>query len=158
MPNTLIRLTPLIALIIAAILYGIHIIRLRAKYNKYISEDGPATGAEAISRIMGNSGYNAKLSIAKPSHSLASLNPFYGNFYLPDRHLFVLQRAIADGKSLLSFCIGCQLAAAAVNYHSGQIKNPNATYVEGEYVLAYKFNQEEIDKVKESLEVSQIRN
>ena len=76
------------------------------------------------------------------------MDPFFGNFYLPDRNAFVMKREIMDGKSVMSMAIACQLAASAIRYRRGDICRDIATSVDGEYALKYVFNMEEVKELE----------
>lgn len=133
-------------LIISVSIYIYRLIRLRKTYKKYLNIPAPVSGIEAASMMMQREGYNCQFAIYKGNE----LNPFKGNFYLPDRNLFVMRREIMDGKNLLSLGIGCQLAAAALRYKNGDIGKEISTIVDNEYALKYIFKKEELEQLDKS--------
>ena len=147
LPN-LLTFTPLIALLIFGIGFTAYAIRLKHIYNKYLSIDGYTSGKEAAAMMMQNAGYTANFAIVRAQKY--SLNPFSGNLYLPDENTFIMKREIMDGKTLLSFCVGCQLATSAILYHQGHVKNANAVEFMGKYGLKYVFRKKEIDEILNS--------
>ena len=107
---------------------------------------GPLSGMEAAALMMKREGYDCKFAIFKANQ----LNPFYGNFYLPDQNVFIMKREIMDGKSLMSLCIGCQLASSALRYKNGDMCKDVSTDFEGEYALRYKFKKDELEALEEN--------
>lgn len=138
-----------VAVLACAFLVRRHFYEKR-KYKEYLQISGVLSGKEAAHLMMQRAGYNARFAIYKPvKPTINDLNPFYGNFYFPDEDVFIMKREIMDGKTLLSLCVGCQLAGGAIKYKQGNINIPNAGYYMGEYEISYRFNEKEIEQVRQ---------
>ena len=136
----------LTVLIISSICYAAYYISLHIKYKKYLKIPAPASGLEAASMMMQRNGIESQFAIYKGK----SKNPFYGNFYLPDKNIFVMKREIMDGKNLLALAVGCQLAASALRYQEGDIGKKISTIFDDEYALKYVYNKEELENLEKS--------
>ena len=135
--------------------FAAYYIRRRKQYRKYISMPGFSSGKTAVAEILSRANMQGSLLIYQPQkRTLSDLDPFHGNAYLPDENIFVMRREIMDGKSLLSFCVGCQLAIAAINYAEGNLKGLNNSLLYGEFAIRYKFNEAEILRIKEADDAS----
>lgn len=121
----------------------------KRKYKEYLQISGTLSGKEATHLMMQRAGYNARFVIYKPIKlTIHDLNPFYGNFYFPDEDVFIMKREIMDGKTLLSLCVGCQLAGGAIQYKQGKVNIPNSGIYLGSYGIRYRFNENEIEEVQ----------
>lgn len=130
---------------IIGVLYFTKRLKIIKKYKEYLHTDSPLTGYEAASMMMQRAGYDCKFAIFNGQ----STDPFYGNFYLPDKNLFVMKREIMDGKNMLGLVIGCQLASSALRYRGGDICKDISTSFENEYALQYIFKDEEFEQVND---------
>ena len=124
-------------------------LRLRKKYKEYLHIESALSGKEAVFLMMNKAGYETRFAIYQPQKiTIQDLtNPFFGNFYFPDEDLFLMKREIMDKKTLLSLCVGCQLAGNALKYKQGKLDVPNATMLLGQYCITYRFDEEEIQKL-----------
>ena len=136
----------LILISIACLLFLINFIKRSKTYKYYLKKPGPLSGMEAATYMMKREGFDAKFLIFNGTH----INPFYGNFYLPDKNAFVMKREIMDGRNMMAFCIGCQLASSALRYRNGDICSDIAVSFGNEYALRYVYNKEELEKLDDS--------
>lgn len=139
----------LVAAAVIGILRFKKILQQQKNYRKYISVPGPYTGKEAAYIMMKRNGYDAKFAIP----NIKSNDPLEGNAYLPDQGVFLMRREIMDGKTILSTCIGCQLAESAMRYLNGDLCKEIATSIDGNYAIKYDYNEEELETLLQKVQL-----
>ena len=144
----------LVAAAVIGILRFKKILQQQKNYRKYINVPGPYTGKEAAYIMMKRNGYDAKFAIP----NIKSNDPLEGNAYLPDLNVFLMRREIMDGKTILSTCVGCQLAESAMRYLSGDLCKEIATSIEGNYALKYEFDEEELTTLLQKCQLMNAAN